>query len=163
MLKSGPGPIDTDLMDLLPNSMSFRFVATIDMLEGDLVPLGFTGRVRASEAGRLTTVRWLSNGELDDREPRFPAFVRFRPDGRTKQIRHYRQGRLHDPAPGEPAVVGYFANGAVKYREHYRYGRRHDAGDRAAITKWRVDGSLRTEHHYYEGLRIENVRRQLAG
>ena len=28
-----------------------------------------------------------------------------------------------------------------------------------AITKWRNDGSTRTTHHYYEGLRIESVRR----
>ena len=33
----------------------------------------------------------------------------------------------------------------------------------AAITKWRNDGSVRTTHHYYEGLRIEPVRRRLAG
>lgn len=150
-------------MDLLPNSMSFRFVATIDTEEGTPVPRGFSGRVRATQGGSLSTVRWMSNGELNDPEPRIPAFVRYRHDGGTKQVRHYRQGRLHDPAPGVPAVVGYFANGSVKYREHYRYGRRHDAGERAAITKWRVDGSLRTEHHYYEGLRIEKVREQLAG
>ncbi|MEO6653812.1 MAG: hypothetical protein ABIP17_14280 [Ilumatobacteraceae bacterium] len=150
-------------MDLLPNSMSFRFIATIDVREGERVPLCFTGRVRVAEAGRLTEVRWLSNGELDDPEPRIPALTRFGANGRTKQIRHYRQGRLHDPAPGVPAVVGSFADGSVKYHELYRYGRRHDAGERAAITKWRADGSVRTEHHYYEGLRIESVRRRLAG
>lgn len=140
--------------------MSFRFVATIDVTSPSAVPPGFTGRVRVSVDGRLDTVMWLSRGELDDPEPRTPAYVRFRAHGKPKQVRHYRQGRLHDPALGAPAVEGFFADGARKYREHFRYGRRHDCGDVAAITKWRNDGSVRTIHHYYEGLRIEPVREQ---
>lgn len=142
--------------------MSFRFVATIDVPSPDAIPPGFTGRVRIVENGPLECVMWLSSGELDNPEPRTPAFVRFRA-GKPKQIRHYRQGRLHDPTLGQPAVEGFFADGARKYREFYRYGRRHDFGDVAAITKWRNDGSVRTTHHYYEGLRIEPVRRRLAG
>lgn len=137
--------------------MSFRFVATIDTRAPEGVPPGFTGRVRVSGNGHLDCVMWFSDGELDNPEPRTPAFVKFRGNGKRKQIRHYRQGRLHDPMLGQPAVEGYFANGAAKYREHFRYGRRHDFGHVAAITKWRRDGSLRTEHHYYEGLRIEPV------
>jgi hypothetical protein len=143
--------------------MSFRFVATIDVTSPAAVPPGFTGRVRVSAGSRLTTVMWFSRGELDNPEPRTPAFVRFREHGRPKQIRHYRQGRLHDPALGQPAVEGFFADGTPKYREHYRYGRRHDHADVPAITKWRNDGSVRTTHHYYEGLRIEPVHQRKAG
>ena len=149
-------------MDLLPNSMSFRFVSTLELRDGAAVPRGFTGRVRRSKVGRINSVEWFSRGELDDPEPRTPAYARFRGDGSTKQIRHYRQGRLHNPVPSEPAVVGYFANGLVKYREHFRYGRRHDSGEQPAITKWRNDGSVRTTHHYYEGMRIERITRPLA-
>lgn len=150
-------------MDLLPNSMSFRFVSTLDLSDDDTVPRGFTGRVRRSSHGRPESVEWFSLGELDDPEPRTPAFVRFRENGDTKQSRHYRQGRLHDPTPSEPAVVGYFADGSVKYCEHYRYGRRHDFGEQAAITKWRNDGSVRAAHHYYGGMRIERIPQRVAG
>ena len=142
--------------------MTFRFVATIDVTSPASVPSGFTGRARVTSAGRLDTVMWFSCGELDDPEPRTPAYVRFREDGKPKQIRHYRQGRLHDPAFGQPAVEGFFADGAAKYHEYYRYGRRHDHGDLPAITKWRNDGSVRATHHYYEGLRIEPVRQRHA-
>ena len=143
--------------------MSFRFVATIDVTSLGAIPRGFTGRVRVSTGGRLDTVMWLSGGELDDPEPRTPAIIRFREHGKPKQIRHYRQGRLHDPAPGQPAVEGFFANGSRKYSEHYRYGRRHDHDDVPAITKWRNDGSVRSRHHYYEGLRVEPVQQRIAG
>lgn len=142
--------------------MSFRFVATVDVPSADAVPAGFTGRARVSKDGRLDRVMWLSDGELDNPEPRTPAFVKYRDNGKPKQIRHYRQGRLHDPQLGQPAVVGYFADGSMKYREHFRYGRRHDFGETPAITKWRNDGSVRAAHHYYEGLRIERIT-QLAG
>lgn len=149
-------------VDLLPNSMSFRFVATIDVPSPAAVPPGFTGRVRVQVDGRLDTVMWYSRGELDNPEPRTPAVVRFREHGKPKQVRHYRQGRLHDPVLGQPAVEGFFADGSRKYREFYRYGRRHDYGDVPAITKWRNDGSIRTQHHYYEGLRIEPVRQHAS-
>ena len=143
--------------------MSFRYVATIDVHEPEAVPSGFTGRVRVTRHGRLDSVMWFSNGELDNPEPRTPAYIRFREHGKPKQIRHYRQGRLHDPTIGHPAVEGFFADGSPKYREHFRYGRRHDCGDVPAITKWRNDGSVRTTHHYYEGMRIERVHHRLAG
>lgn len=141
--------------------MSFRFVSMIDVPSPAAVPRGFTGRARVSVDGRLDCVMWFCNGDLDNPEPRTPAYVRFRDNGKPKQVRHYRQGRLHDPVLGIPAVQGFFADGKRKYREHYRYGRRHDYGTVPAITKWRNDGSVRSTHHYYEGLRIEPVR--LAG
>jgi hypothetical protein len=150
------------LVDLLPNSMSFRFVSTIETRSVDAVPPGFTGRVRVVTGGRLECVVWFSGGDMDNPEPRTPAFVRYRQNGKPKQVRHYRMGRLHDPALGHPAVEGYFADGSIKYREHFRYGRRHDCGASPAITKWRNDGGVRVQHHYYEGLRIEPVRQQLA-
>jgi len=137
--------------------MSFRFVATLETQSPEAVPTGFTGRVRVAPGGHLDCVMWFCRGELDNPEPRTPAFVKFRRNGKPKQVRHYRQGRLHDPVLGQPAVEGYFADGSVKYREHFRYGRRHDFGHVPAITKWRHDGSVRTQHHYYEGLRIERV------
>lgn len=142
--------------------MSFRFVSTIEARSVDAIPPRFTGRLRVVNDGRLECVVWFSAGDMDNPEPRTPAYVRYRDNGKPKQVRHYRQGRLHDPLPGKPAVEGFFANGSIKYREHYRYGRRHDINDVAAIRKWRNDGSLRVEHHYYEGLRIEPVA-QLAG
>lgn len=144
-------------VDMLPNSMSFRYVASIDVQSIEGIPEGFTGRVRVSNRGRLDTVAWFCNGRLDDPDSRTPAYIRYRHNGRPKQVRHYREGRLHNPSPNDPAVIGYYENGVVKYREHYRYGRRHDAGSEAAITKWRSDGSLRARHNYYEGMRIEAI------
>lgn len=149
-------------VDILPNSMSFRFVATIDVTSPRAIPPGFTGRVRVSNGGRLDTVMWFCRGELDNPEPRTPAYIHFHQHGKPKQVRHYRQGRRHDPTPGQPAVEGFFADGSRKYREHYRYGRRHDSGDVPAITKWRNDGSVRTVHHYYEGLRIEPILQRVS-
>ena len=98
----------------------------------------------------LTAVRWRTP---DDELRRSRDWL----TGQVKQIRHYRLGLQHDPAPGEPAVRGFFADGSRRYEEHFRYGRRHDVAGRAAIIKWRLDGTKRTELHYYEGLRIEVV------
>ncbi len=106
---------------------------------------------------------WLSRGALEDPDPKTPAHSRYRPSGEVKQVRHYRLGRLHDPALGTPAVQGFFANGSRRYEEHYRYGRRHDYCDRPAIIKWRHDGTIRAQLHYYEGMRIEVVAPQLVG
>ena len=144
-------------MDILPNSMSFRFVTTLVVEGDDDIPADFTGRVRTSTNGVLESVAWFNRGELEDPGPRTPAYSRYRSDGAVKQVRHYRLGRLHDPAPGFPAVQGFYANGARRYEEHFRYGRRHDSGGRPAIVKWRLDGSVRVELHYYEGLRIEMI------
>jgi len=137
--------------------MSFRFVTTINVTHEGEIPARFTGRVRMTANGALASITWLNRGEMEDPGPRIPAYSRYRPSGKVKQIRHYRLGRLHDPSRGVPAVQGFFANGMRRYEEHYRYGRRHDHEGRAAIAKWRQDGTLRTELHYYEGLRIEAV------
>jgi hypothetical protein len=138
-------------VDLLPNSLSFRVITTIDVDSESEIPDGFAGRVRLRTGGTLVYVAWLADGLLDDPTRRMPAYTRYRPNGRVKYEMHYRRGLLHDP-DGEPAVRGYFANGAVHYEEHYREGRRHDGpGGVAAIRKWRPDGSLRRELHSYYG------------
>jgi hypothetical protein len=143
------------MVELLPNTLSFRMVVTLDVESESEIPDWFTGRVRKLTDGELEYVAWFDRGRMDDPGPRTPAYVRYRLNGEAKQERHYRLGRLHDPSPAQPAVRGYFANGAVRYEEHYRYGRRHDSNGRAAITKWRLDGTVRARWHYYEGLRID--------
>lgn len=135
--------------------MSFRFVTSISIDSDEPIPPKFTGRVRTSVDSVLDSVAWYNRGELEDPGPGTPAYTRYRTTGEIKQIRHYRLGLQHDPAPGQPAVRGFFADGSRRYEEHFRYGRRHDAGSKPAITKWRLDGTVRAELHYYEGLRIE--------
>lgn len=142
-------------MALLPNSLSFRMVSSITVVDPAEIPSDFTGRVRVERQHGLESVLWLEGGKLDDPAPGVAALTRYRPTGVVKQERHYRLGRLHDPQPGVAAVRGYFADGAVKYAEHFRYGWRHDAGDRPAIRKWRADGSLRTVRHYLDDLRVD--------
>jgi hypothetical protein len=138
----------------MPNSMSFRMVSTIIVGDPAEIPPGYTGRVRVENGLALDSVLWLDGGQLDDPATDVAAVTRYRSNGSVKQERHYRLGRLHDPEPGVPAVRGYFVDGALRYAEHFRYGWRHDAGDRAAIRKWRADGSLRTTRHYLDDLRI---------
>ena len=145
------------VVELLPNSMSFRFVTTITVVSEDEIPDGFSGRVRTSPNGVLESITWLSLGVPDDPDPRVPAYTRYRPTGEVKQVRHYRMGRLHDPARGMPAVQGFFAGGSRRYEEYFRYGRRHDYRGKPAITKWRLDGTVRAKWHYYEGLRVELI------
>lgn len=141
----------------MPNSMSFRLVTTLTVRSKSEVPDGFTGRVVTTIDGVVQTVSWLTRGELEDPAPRTPAYQVLRGNGKVKQVRHYRAGRLHDPAPGVAAVQGFYPDGSRKYEEHFRYGNRHDHAERPAIRKWRSDGALRSERHYYEGLRIELV------
>lgn len=150
-------------MVVLPNSMSFRFVATVTVADDAEIPPDFTGRVRVSKGGVLVSISWLTRGELEDPGPKIPAHSRYRPSGELKQVRHYRLGQLHDPAPGTPSVQGFFANGARRYEEHYRYGRRHDYRDKPAIIKWRRDGTVRAEFHYFEGMRIDVAPPLLVG
>ena len=140
---------------LLPNSLSFRMVATITVADPTEIPSDFTGRVRVERQHGLASVLWLDGGQLDDPAADIAALTSYRSTGAVKQERHYRFGRLHDPEPGVPAVRGFFADGAVKYEEHFRYGWRHDAGGRPAIRKWRADGSLRTVRHYLDDLRVD--------
>lgn len=147
-------------MARFPNSLSFRMVATITVDDPAEVPREFTGRVAVHGAHGLDCVLWLDRGQLDDPTTDVPALTRYRPTGAVKQERHYRLGRLHDPEPGVPAVRGYFADGALKYAEHFRYGWRHDDGDRPAIRKWRTDGTLRTERHYVDDVRVDATGRR---
>lgn len=142
-------------MELLPNSLSFRVVTTLDVESEAEIPEGFTGRVRMSDRGVVTSIAWYERGVMEDPSLRTPAYVRLRADGQVKQERHYRLGRLHDPEPGQPAVRGFFANGNIRYEEHYRYGRRHDSNGVPAIVKWREDGTRRSVRHYFEGQRVD--------
>ena len=139
-------------MEILPSALSFRIIATLDLVDEADVPAGFNGRIRFLEHeddGRLEAVGWYQNGVLHDPARRIPAYVRLRVDGQVKQSRHYRNGRLHDPSKGEPAVKGFFADGSRRYAEHYRYGRRQDSvTGEPAITKWRLDGSVRSVKRY---------------
>jgi hypothetical protein len=147
--------VDTGVVALLPNSLSFRMVSTITVADPAQVPTGYTGRVRVEHGQVLDSVLWLDNGQLDDPANDVAAMTRFRSSGAVKQVRHYRLGRLHDPEPGVAAVRGYFADGGLKYEEHFRYGWRHDSGDRPAIRKWRADGTVRVVRHYLDDLRVD--------
>lgn len=149
-------------MARLPNSLSFRMVATITVDDPSAIPPAFTGRVSVHGPAGLDSVLWLDRGQLDDPASDVPALTRFRSTGVVKQERHYRLGRLHDPEPGVAAVRGYFSDGALKYAEHFRYGWRHDAGDQPAIRKWRADGSLRASRRYLDDVRIDR-RAQISG
>lgn len=142
-------------MDLLPNSLSFRVITTIDVEAESEIPEGFSGRVRLRLDGVLVYVAWFADGLLDNPTRRMPAYTRYRPNGRVKYEMHYRHGLLNDPGDGQPAVRGYFANGRVHYEERYRDGRRNDGpGGVAAIRKWRPDGSLRRALHSHDGCPI---------
>ena len=143
------------MMELLPNSMSFRVINTLDVNDEAEIPVGFTGRVRRTFESTQRYVAWYSAGNLDDPTKGYPAYRVHRGDGQVKYEMHYRNGVLDDPDPRTPAVRGYYADGAVHYEEHYSGGRRHDGPDGvAAIRKWRADGSLRHEIHYRHGGRI---------
>jgi hypothetical protein len=153
-LKFRPRRADSRFVELLPNSMSFRVVVTLDDVADDEIPAGFTGRVRRSYASDQRTVAWYTDGLLSDPARGFPAYRVHRASGQVKYEMHYRDGLLEDPDPRTPAVRGWFACGTVHYEERYRAGRRND-GDRgeAAVRKWRADGSLRHELHYRDGVR----------
>jgi len=144
-----------ELIDLIPNSMSFRVVTTLDIHEEGEIPVGFTGRVKHHEQGTITSVAWYADGQLHNPGKHHPAYRRFRPDGRLKYEMFYVHGLLHDPSDHVPAVRGYYADGAVHYEERYFGGKRNDAKDgSAAIRKWRHDGSMRHELHYVHGRRV---------
>jgi hypothetical protein len=145
------------VVELFPNSVSFRVVTTIDVEQESDVPVGFSGRVRVVVGDVVESIAWYDRGVMEDPSSRTPAYVRLRQDGHHKQERHYRLGRLHDPEPGIPAVRGFFADGTIRYEEHYRYGRRHDSDGRPAIMKWRADGSVRSQRRYYEGFRVDGA------
>ena len=144
-----------ELIDLIPNSMSFRIVTTVDIDDESEIPVGFTGRVRRSADGVLAYVAWYQRGQLHNPGKMHPAYRRFRRDGRVKYDLFYTDGALQDPAAGEPAVRGYYASGAVHYEERYSNGVRSNGADgTSAVVKWRQDGTLRHEIQYHAGHRV---------
>ena len=144
-----------ELIDLIPNSMSFRVVSTVNITDDAEIPENFTGRVRFHEHDFVAYVAWYVDGQMQNPGRNHPAYRRFRPDGRLKYEMFYNQGLLHDPGDTMPAVRGYYADGKVHYEERYYAGRRHDSRSGiAAIRKWRHDGTLRHELHYSEGRRL---------
>lgn len=145
-----------ELIDLIPNSMSFRVITTIDVTDDAEIPVGFTGRVKHHDADHVSAVSWYVDGQLHNPGKHHPAYRRFRPDGRLKFEMFYTHGLLHDPSDTVPAVRGYYADGKVHYEERYFGGRRNDAKDgTAAIRKWRHDGALRHELRYTNGRRVD--------
>ncbi len=147
-----------ELIDLIPNSMSFRFVTTLDVDHESEIPAGFTGRVRRSALGYIVYVAWYDHGRLHNPGRSHPAYRRFRRDGKVKYDLFYTDGWLHDPGEAMPAVRGFYANGSVHYEEHYQHGQRTNGRDgSAAVSKWREDGTLRHQLHYVNGQRIETV------
>ncbi len=144
-----------ELIDLIPNSMSFRVITTIDVHDESEIPVGFTGRVKHHENGSVAYVAWYADGQLNNPGKHHPAYRRFRADGRLKYEMFYTHGLLHDPSDLVPAVRGYYADGKVHYEERYFGGKRNDAKDGTpAIRKWRHDGALRHELRYTHGRRI---------
>ena len=146
-----------ELIDLIPNSMSFRVVTTIDAHDGDEIPVGFTGRIKHhDETDGVVAVSWYVDGQLHNPGKHHPAFRRFRHDGRLKYEMFYTHGLLHDPSATTPAVRGYYADGSTHYEEHYWAGKRHDGRNgAAAVRKFRLDGTLRHELRYSEGRRVD--------
>jgi hypothetical protein len=141
-------------MELLPSSLSFRVISTIDVDDEEKIPPSFTGRVRRTFPSLQRYIAWYTSGHLDDPALGHPAYRVHRADGQVKYEMHYRAGLLHDPDPQTPAVRGFYANGVVHYEERYLAGRRHDGPHgEAAVRKWRADGSLRHEIHYRDGVR----------
>ena len=150
-----------ELVDLVPNSLTFRVINTIDVEDESDVPEGYSGRVRRYLEGALVYVAWYRLGVLHNPGRSSPAYRRLRPDGKLKYELFYSRGLLNDP-PGGAAVRGYYADGALHYQEHYRGGKRHDAVDGTpAIRKWRHDGTMRHELRYADGRRSVRPRAML--
>lgn len=141
-----------ELIDLIPNSFSFRIVSMLDLDEHDEMPEGFSGRVRRARDGRLIIVAWYQQGLLHNPSRAHPAFRMLRAGGAVKYEMWYSRGTLDDPSRTSPAVRGYYANGRCHYEERWAMGHRHDGADGCpAIRKWRADGSLRHELRYRHG------------
>jgi len=154
-LKFGGGWFDISDVELLPNSMSFRVISTLDIDDESEIPADFTGRVRRSFNGFESYVAWFLNGRLDNPGRNHPAYRRFRATGQVKYEMFYERGQLHDPSDRDPAVRGYFANGMLHYEEHYRDGKRNDAANgNPAVSKWRADGTLRHQLRFNNGRRV---------
>ena len=144
-----------ELIDLVPNSLSFRVITTIDIHDEAEIPARFTGRVRRHTDIGVAYVAWYTDGELQNPGRHHPAYRRFRADGKVKYELYYEHGRLQDPSAKVPAVRGYYASGRLHYEERYQAGKREDGRDGSpAIRKGRDNGSLRHEHHYVDGRRL---------
>jgi hypothetical protein len=142
-------------MELLPSSMSFRIITTLDIADESEIPAEFAGRVRRPFEDRSKYIAWYTDGLLNNPTRSYPAYRRFRSNGQVKYELHYTNGMLQDPGPSSPAVRGYFANGMIHYEERYEQGRRQDGADgAAAVRKWRADGTLRHELRYRDGQRL---------
>jgi hypothetical protein len=147
-----------EIIDLVPNALTFKVITTIDIVDEAEIPTGYTGRVRRHENDALAYVAWYVDGRLQNPGRHHPAYRRLRADGRVKYELFYEDGELHDPAPNMPAVRGFYADGSPHYEERYRAGRRWDGRDGSpAIRKWRADGSLRHELHYRDGRRVPDA------
>lgn len=144
-----------ELIDLVPSSLSFRVINTVDIEDESEIPVGFTGRVRRHANDSISYVAWYRDGQLHNPGRNHPAYRRFRPDGKLKYELFYTHGLLHDPGAKTPAARGYFADGRVHYEERYWAGKRQDGRDGTpAIRKWRNDGSIRHELRYEDGRRL---------
>ena len=55
-----------ELIDLVPNSLSFRVFVTLDVREGDEVPAGFSGRVRVHDGEPDRVVAVAPGGDMHD-------------------------------------------------------------------------------------------------
>jgi len=152
-----------ELIDLIPNSMTFRIINTIDIEDEAQIPVGFTGRVRRHANDSISYVAWYRDGQLHNPGRHHPAYRRFRPDGKLKYELFYTHGLLHDPSTEMPAARGYFADGKVHYEERYWAGKRQDGRDGSpAIRKWRNDGTVRHELRYIDGRRLADDRSHMA-
>jgi len=116
-------------MELLPSSMSFRLITTLDIADESEIPELFEGRVRRPFEDRSKYVAWYTAGLLNNPTRSYPAYRRFRSNGQVKYELHYSNGMLQDSRPSSPAVRGFFANGMIHYEERYEQGRRHDGAD----------------------------------
>lgn len=143
-----------EFVDLVPNSLTFRVINTLEIEDEAEIPEGYTGRVRRYLDGSLVYVAWYRDGLLHNPGRSNAAYRRLRADGKLKYELFYARGVLNDPADGGPAVRGFYADGTMHYEEHYRDGKRNDGQDGSpAIRKWRHDGSVRHELHYVDGRR----------
>lgn len=144
-----------ELIDIIPNSMSFRIVSTLDVPDGTDTPEGFSGRVRRYRDSYLVSIGWYQDGVLHNPGRQHPAFRHFRRTGHVKYELWCSHGELQDPAYDAPAVRGFYADGAAHYEERWTIGRRQDGPDGSpAIRKWRADGTLRHERRYRAGSRV---------
>jgi len=158
MLKRPVTPAEecsVELIDLVPNSLTFRMITTLDITDESDIPDGFSGRVRFHRNDHVEYVAWYQDGVLHNTGRRNAAYRRYRSDGSLKYEMHYHHGALHDAARDLPAVRGWYSNGQVHYEERWYRGRRSDAVDGTpAIRKWRADGSCRHELRYKRGARV---------